>query len=295
MNKILAIVVFGLTVLLICCWVTIDRFRTNDTLDEICYTVAQTYNLYNDEVMIVPVYDSQSQALISYAENAEAYLVDKTGDTCCKVMINKVNMVDTLIYRDDVLYKFNLEINLKVSELVIHNCYLELYYPKQKISLFLGDIYCMSKQGKPLFGLRNLYGLAFEEPFHSLGAICLSFENTTNQIKTLTNIKLPSNHQAYLIDVVNLDINANLIKDVFDYDYQIAGKMKPVSIAPKNKVTLLIGIKYIDDLALMNTPITLIINNETYYLDNFIYLSSNDLAKSSHLLYRGSIYDFQSR
>ena len=55
MNKIFAIVIFCLTVLFICCWATIDRFKKNNSIEEITYTIKQTYNLYTDDKKLLVI------------------------------------------------------------------------------------------------------------------------------------------------------------------------------------------------------------------------------------------------
>ena len=71
MNKIIAIILFASTVLFICCYAAIDRYHK--TLgDSHCFTIKETYNIFNDDELVINIYDNEKDSLINYATNAEA-------------------------------------------------------------------------------------------------------------------------------------------------------------------------------------------------------------------------------
>ena len=290
MNKIFAIVIFCLTVLFICCWATIDRFKKNNSIEEITYTIKQTYNL---DKLEVTVYSSKADALIYYAKEAEAYLINRKGTDTCKVKVIESMIMDNILYQEEMLYVFSLIIDLKVSELVFLDAMLELHYESAIIRLTIGDIYCCKKLGEPLSGVRELYGLAFEKPFLSLGAIYLRYKNTSNEKQTFNSITLLSGHNIYLFNNVIVNTETNSINDIIDYDYHYEKEFEGFTVNPNQEVVLLLGITYEKDLALNQTPIIVMINHKEYYIDNFIYLKTNNLEAVESLLYRGYINDFQ--
>lgn len=293
MNKIFAIIIFCLTVLFICCWATIDRFKKNNSIEEITYTIKQTYNLYTDDKLEVTVYSSKADALIYYAKEAEAYLINRKGTDTCKVKVIESKITDNILYQEEMLYVFSLVIDLKVSELVFLDAMLELHYESEIIRLTIGDIYCCKKLGEPLPGVRELYGLAFEKPFLSLGAIYLKYKNTSNEKQTFNSISLLSEHDIYLFNNVNINEETNSINDIIDYDYHYQQEFVGFTVNPNQEVVLLLGITYEKELVLNQTPIIFSINEKKYYLDNFIYIKTNNLEALESLLYRGYINDFQ--
>lgn len=293
MNKVFAVIIFGLTVLFICCWASIDRFKKNNSIEELTYTVKQTYNLFNDEKLEIIVYSSKSDALIYYAKEADAYLINKKTTDTFKVDIIDSKIINNIIYQTEMYYVFSLIIDLNINELTFLDAMLELHYESGIIRLMVGDIFCFNKPDKLLTGIRELYGLTFEKPFLSLGAIYLKFKNTTNEKQTINNIKLLSNHLIYLIDNKEINEEINSISELVEYDYLYLTEFKEIAINPNQEVNLLLGITYESNLILTKTPLIITINQIDYYVDNFTYLKTNDLAALEAVLYRGYINDFQ--
>lgn len=293
MNKVFAVIIFGLTVLFICCWASIDRFKKNNSIEELTYTVKQTYNLFNDEKLEIFVYSSKSDALIYYAKEADAYLINKNTTDTFKVDIIDSKIINNIIYQTEMYYVFSLIIDLNINELTFLDAMLELHYESGIIRLMVGDIFCFNKPDKLLTGIRELYGLTFEKPFLSLGAIYLKFKNTTNEKQTINNIKLLSNHLIYLIDNKEINEEINSISELVEYDYLYLTEFKEITINPNQEVNLLLGITYESNLILTKTPLIITINQIDYYVDNFTYLKTNDLAALEAVLYRGYINDFQ--
>ena len=291
MNKMLAILLFVTTVLFICGYTVIDR-ANKDGVDKHFFTIKETYNLFNDENLIISVYDNQNDTLIVYAYKADAYLMSMDESVVCKVKVESVVLNQQVLFEEDLYNEYQLVLSLDVNELSIENAILRLEYPNQEVRLHVGDVNYLERPKEKLSGIRGLYGLTFNDPFLSIGGIVLTIENSTDSEMLISDVRIGSNHGISIEVLESFNPDTTEIRDVCDYQYNFQTSNTEVKIAANTTKTLLFKLIYDDATLLRFTPIILNVNDDICYIDTFNYVISNDLSNFKSLIYEGYIYEF---
>ena len=291
MNKIIAIVLFCGTVLFICCYATIDRHQ-NELKDNRCFTVKETYNLFNDEKMLIKVYDNQKDSLIPYADMAEGYLVSIDETNICKVKILDVNIYQQVLLDEKIYNEYSLTVEVEVNEISINDCILKLIYPNHELRFPIGEINVMVRPDSLLTGVRQLYGISFDEPFLSLGGIIIEIQNNSSTDLKFDEIFLGGSHSVGWEELENLVEESTKITDVCDYQYDVSKTCAPLEIKAHSSKTLLLKIGYENNFYLKETPIFFRLGKEIKYIDTFCFITTNELNGFKNLIYEGYLYEF---
>ena len=264
------------------------NYNKNEKKLEI-YSVKTLYSyLANEEkVYSINVYANKENSLLNYVTNCEAFIC--TEDEKISIEITNSHIDSLATYEDSFLYKYVVSFKLDITMLQMEDCFLEMVFPKQIYTIYLGDFEIVENKGLKHFTVMELAGLSFNEPYLSLAAIEFKYKNDSNNV-TINNV-YSSNliSLSFNEDFVNSDFNKTNINDFFDYHYKNKYDSKAININANESLSLFLPITYKKDIFIANLFFIIEINGTSYYYENFNYINTNDLNALKGLIHFGSI------
>lgn len=253
------------------------KYWSNTKIEEEILTVNKAY-FYNENLALnIPIYSSSNESFILDTIGLESYLYDEE-DNRFKVEIEEINRDSYAIYEEKIYYKYNMQIALKANNVKLIKTTLEINTQKNKIDIFIGNIYYYSSSGfDHISGLSDLYGLSFNKPFTSTGGIIIKLNKDLN----IKKVYLPSGLSLGIEEVDVSGSKNNLISDYYNYDYQ--GHYQNLRSIEKDKYYILL-LNYEEDILYDDFPIIMETGNKKYLLDGFCFMIINNLTLVKNLV-----------
>jgi hypothetical protein len=269
--------------------------RNDDYEDIFSIKTSYSYISNNGVNFNIKVYSSKKESLLAFGKEAEVYLHDKSEENVIKCSVNNVYINETVLFDENYYYEYIYDLNLDMSKLKIKECYMKVKFENKEYDFMIGSFEIVEKKIEDnIISISNLYGLTSDDNSKSLCGIVVTFNNIYTDSLKIDEITIGSNYKVFVNEnnIISCSESNNIYDYLPNYSRQKEETNTGITLKRKEKVTLLLPIKYEKDFYLYNAYLLVKIGSNYCYFSNFTYIDSTDIDTMNKYVIRGNINEF---